>query len=122
MKVLFADDTLDTRQLYGLVLRMGDHDVQLASDGLEAVEAVRGARFDVAIIDAAMPEMDGFEAIHTIRELENGVALPIILFTGYGGEEIALKATQAGADLVLQKPLLPSELLREISKLVKSRT
>jgi CheY-like chemotaxis protein len=63
--------------------------------------------------------MDGIETIRELRCLENGRAVPIVLFTAHNGPEVETAALEAGADGVLFKPLLPQELLGHVSVLMK---
>jgi CheY-like chemotaxis protein len=117
MHILFVDDLPDTRDVFRLAFGIQGHQTSLASNGREAVEAVRGEAFDAIIIDVEMPEMNGFDAVAHIRDLPNGAKVPIIMFTAYGDNEAQEKSTKAGADLLLHKPILPQELLQRIEQL-----
>ncbi len=114
MRLLFVDDLPDTRDVFRLAFGISGHTTRLASNGLEAVEAVREEPFDAIIIDVEMPEMNGFDAVKSIRTLPNGTRVPIIMFTAYGDNEAQHKSDEAGADLLLHKPILPQELLSRI--------
>ncbi len=117
MHILFVDDLPDTRDVFRLAFSIQGHQTTLASNGREAVDAVRGGDFDAIIIDVEMPEMNGFDAVSRIRQLPNGAQVPIIMFTAYGDNEAQQKSSQAGADLLLHKPILPQELLSRITQL-----
>jgi DNA-binding response OmpR family regulator len=117
MRILFVDDLPDTRDVFRLAFGIQGHNTRLASNGREAVEAVREEPFDAVIIDVEMPEMNGFDAVKHMRGLENGAKVPIIMFTAYGDNEAQEKASEAGADLLLHKPILPQELLMRIQQL-----
>ncbi len=117
MHILFVDDLPDTRDVFRLAFGMQGHQTRLACNGREAVEAVHEEAFDAIIIDVEMPEMNGFDAVANIRQLEHGRAVPIIMFTAYGDNEAQEKSTAAGADLLLHKPILPQELLLRIEQL-----
>ncbi len=117
MRILFVDDLPDTREVFKLAFGIQGHQTHLASNGREAVEAVRADSFDAVIIDVEMPEMNGFDAVKNIRQLEFGRSVPIIMFTAYGDNEAQDKASSAGADLLLHKPILPQELLLRIQQL-----
>lgn len=117
MKILFVDDLPDTRDVFSLAFGIQGHTTHLATNGREAVEAVRAQNFDAIIMDVEMPEMNGFDAVETIRTLPNGAKIPIIMFTAYGDNETRERAISSGADLLLHKPILPQELLASIVKI-----
>ena len=119
MHILFVDDMPDTCEIFRLAFGLQGHTVRLASNGEEAVDAVREEQFDAIVTDVEMPAMNGWEAVKKIRTLPNGTAVPIIMFTAYGrNEEDRMKALDVGADDLLQKPILPQELLKHIQRLV----
>ena len=117
MRILFVDDLPDTRDVFRLAFGIQGHSTRLAANGREAVEAATEERFDAIIMDVEMPEMNGFDAVRAIRQLENDAQVPIIMFTAYGDGEASAKASEAGADLLLHKPILPQELLAKIEQL-----
>jgi DNA-binding response OmpR family regulator len=118
MKILFVDDTRDTRELFRMAFKIKGLDTDCASDGMEAVDAVRAAIYDVIIMDIEMPRMNGWEAVQAIRLLQNGLDVPIIMFTAYGDNEYKKKALEIGANDLWFKPLLPSEILDRLQKYV----
>jgi two-component system response regulator MprA len=121
MKILFVDDVRDTRDMFRLAFGIQGHQTQLATNGLEAVDAVENKRFDALVIDVEMPEMNGWDAVRAIRARTNGIGLPIILFTAYSGSDDRRRAAEAGADLLLCKPILPQEILAQIKRLIEVR-
>lgn len=118
MRILFVDDMPDTRDIFRLAFGLRGHATRVAGNGLEAVSAVTEEPFDAIVMDVEMPEMNGWDAVKQIRTLGNGVGVPIIMFTAYGNSEDEKRAHEVGADCLLQKPLLPQELLSQIHKLV----
>jgi NDP-sugar pyrophosphorylase family protein/CheY-like chemotaxis protein len=118
-RILFVDDLADVREIFRLAFSMHGHGVRAVGSGREAIEAVREEKYDAVILDLQMPDMDGIETIRVIRTLENGRAVPIVLFTAHNEREVEAAALEAGADGVLIKPLLPQELLGHVSALMK---
>jgi CheY-like chemotaxis protein len=116
MRILFADDTQDTREMFHLALEMAGHSLCMVSDGIDAIAAARAERFDVIVLDVEMPEMNGWNAAREIRGLETGRDVPIIMFTAYRSPEDQRKAEDAGANFVLHKPVLPQELIFALDK------
>ena len=114
MKILFVDDVPDTRMLFSFAFEMHGHPTKVASDGVEAVEAVRNEAFDAIVMDVEMPRMSGWDATRHIRQMANGQNVPILMFTGYNEDHS--KALEAGANGLALKPLAPQELLSRIMK------
>lgn len=118
MRILFVDDLPDTRELFKLALTLNGHTVHLASNGLEAVAAVQHQKsFDVVIMDIEMPEMNGWDAVRTIRALPEGNGVPIIMFTAYGNGVTLKLAEQVGANSVLHKPISPQDLISHVQQI-----
>ena len=85
-----------------------------AQNGLEAIEAVKSADFDVILMDIQMPLLDGLEATRQIRHL--GFKKPIIALTGQVLRDDADKSLKAGCDTHLSKPVRKETLIQEIEK------
>src|SRR6266700_1604167 len=83
VRVLLAEDNPVNQQVAVAMLVKRGHEVHLAANGREAVDAVTHRDYDVVLMDIQMPEMDGFEATHAIRALPRGKALPIIGLTAH---------------------------------------
>jgi len=117
MHILFVDDMPDTRDVFRIAFGIHGHQTRVAGNGFDAVSAVREEPFDVIIMDVEMPGMNGWETVRQIRELGNGHAVPIVMFTAYSSREDHDKAREAGANDVLQKPMLPQDLISYVEKL-----
>ncbi len=116
--VLVIDDEQEARELWRDLLAAEGHDVQTAETGNEGLEAALERAFDVIVTDILMPEKDGIE---TLMELRNeGVRSRVIAVSG-GGVVVDTSfldvASKLGANLTLTKPVDPSELCREVSRL-----
>ncbi|HLF29299.1 MAG TPA: response regulator [Anaerolineae bacterium] len=119
LTVLLAEDNLSS-QLVGqrLLERMG-HTVQLASNGLEALQTLEAQPVDVVLMDIEMPQMDGLEATRTIRrqEAQTGRHVPILALTAYAVEEDREKCLAAGVDGYVSKPISPHKLAAALQQL-----
>ena len=107
--VLVAEDNeLNVTLLRELLAQRG-HTVEIASNGRTALELAtrNGAAYDVMLLDLHMPELDGFEVVHAIREHERETAkhLPIIALTARSSARDREKAIAAGMDDFLSKPI-----------------
>ena len=116
MRILFVDDTPDTRSLFSLVFDMEGHSTRLAADGVEAVEAVKEEPFDAIVMDVEMSRMNGWEATRRIRQMPHGRDVPILMFTGYSHADDHQKAAAVGANDLVRKPLTPQALLARITQ------
>ena len=121
MHLLLVDDVADTRFIFRTSFEMAGHSMNLASDGMEALAAVQEHCFDAIIMDLSMPDLDGWQTTQAIRQLPNGAQLPIVIFTAHPERRLNKRAVQVGADHVLQKPMLPSELRAFVENIVAQR-
>jgi two-component system cell cycle response regulator DivK len=114
--VLFVDDLEDIRLLYARYLSLRGLRVIPAADGIAALRAVGLERPDVIVIDLAMPRMDGWETIETLRTNPGTKGIPILVLSGKNARD---SARAAGADSYLEKPCAPEQLLRELLRLLQ---
>src|SRR5436190_11689862 len=94
--VLVVDDSAMDRLLASSLLEsVGGWTVLTANNGVEALAELEKQKFDLVLTDLLMPEMDGLELVRAVRAKHPLV--PVILMTGHGSEDIAIKALQGGA-------------------------
>jgi response regulator NasT len=112
MKILIAEDeTIIRLDLRELLERAGFDVCAEARDGVEAVDLAESTRPDLAILDVKMPRLDGIEAARRILEER---AIPIVMLTAYGQDELVSRAVEAGVFGYLVKPFRESDLLPAI--------
>ncbi|THD64791.1 response regulator [Phenylobacterium sp.] len=110
--VLVVDDNATNRMVAQALCEMFDCTCESANDGAEAVEAARGGRFDLILMDIKMPVMDGVAATRAIRALTGPASLvPIIALTANAEPEDAEGYLAAGMNGVVEKPMKPEHLL-----------
>jgi PAS domain S-box-containing protein len=109
-RVLVADDLRDTVDSLAMLLRIAGHEIRTAHDGLEAMQEAATFRPDVVLLDIGMPKMNGYEAARSIRKEPWGKDMLLIALTGWGQEEDKRRATEAGFDYHLTKPVSPDTL------------
>lgn len=110
LRILVAEDNAANRCVLKALLEPFDVDVCFATDGGEAVEAAAAQAFDLVLMDANMPRMDGVEALRRIREAGPCAGVPIYMFTADVLESDVRRYIDAGADGVLGKPVEVSQL------------
>ena len=113
LKILVADDDPLGRRLMNLILTNEGHRVDVAANGLEALEAVKHTQFDIVFMDLHMPDMDGMEASRQIRAWENGNSHTfIVALTASYLPEIGQALFDSGMDNYISKPLDAAQLQR----------
>jgi CheY-like chemotaxis protein len=125
-RVLVVDDDADLVELWAVALRHAGHDVVTRSDGASALDAVKALGPDVSVCDVMMPTLGGVAFTGEAKLLRPDMA--IVVVTGDRGAldpavgALAL-ARDLGADITLEKPLHPSDLVRAVeAALAASRT
>ena len=108
LSILIADDAADNRVLMAAMLKGSKVRLELAVDGLEALEKFKAGSYDIVFMDMQMPGMDGYTATGKIRELEkaeNRTRTKVVALTALATREDADKAIKAGCDDYLSKPI-----------------
>lgn len=116
MTILIVDDEPRIRDFVRMNLELEHYRVIEASNGLEALEKLREYLPDLVILDVMMPEMDGFETLHALREVS---MVPVIMLTVRQSEQDRIRGLDLGADDYLAKPFSPRELLLRIRALLR---
>ncbi|STQ91564.1 response regulator [Iodobacter fluviatilis] len=115
--LLLAEDNLLNQKIAVLMLEKMGFRVDVVGDGLAAVKAVEQQNYDLVLMDCQMPEMDGFEATRTIRNLENDKKNIVILaLTANAFKEDMRRCLDAGMNGFLSKPISIDALQLEIEK------
>ncbi len=117
IRILVVEDNKINQLLICKLLDKKGHRVDVAANGIEAVEAVRARPYDLVLMDIQMPEMDGIEATQAIRALpEEAAKLPIIAMTANALKGDREKYLAAGMTDYLSKPIAPAKLFAAIAR------
>ena len=116
LRILLAEDNLVNQKLASRLLENQGHLVVVASDGAQALDTLAKQSFDLVLMDAQMPVMDGFEATAAIRRLEEATRahIPIIAMTAHAMVGDRQRCLQAGMDCYIAKPVHAHELFETI--------
>jgi PAS domain S-box-containing protein len=118
LRLLLVEDVAVNRELISTLLSAFDVTIEMAENGLAAVEAMERNSFDLVLMDVQMPVMDGLTAARAIRALPHGQAqtTPIIAMTANVLPEQVQKCLDAGMDDHLGKPVSPAALLTVLAR------
>ena len=102
LRVLFVDDDSAIRKVMGIELPRMGHDVTICESGEQALDVIEKNTYDTAIVDLRMPGISGWEVVDAIKE--NAPTTDVIISTGHGNMNEAIKALRMGAYDFLPKP------------------
>ena len=116
--ILLIDDDHENQILLRLILESGGHTVRLADNGEQGLAEVSAQKPDVVLLDAMLPDMDGYEVCRRMRALPELAALPILFFSARSDAQSRALAAEAGATEYVPKSLSPKELLGRVAEAV----
>lgn len=117
-RLLVIEDDPEMSQGLSLFLESQGFDVTLVEDGDEGLEkAVAIPGYDLIVLDARLPGRDGFDVLREARS--QGVATPVLMLTGLGGEDDKIRGFELGADDYLTKPFTTEELLARVQAILR---
>ncbi len=117
MRILVVDDDRAVRESLRRSLSFNGYTVNLAEDGMEALDAIANDRPDAVVLDVMMPRLDGLEVCRQLRS--TGDDLPILVLTARDSVSERVAGLDAGADDYLPKPFALEELLARLRALLR---
>lgn len=119
-RVLVVDDVkFISKMLSELFARVG-HDVEVATNGREALERIEAEPPDLVVLDVSMPELDGFEVASAIKGAPRTQNTPVLMLTSRTDEGARQKASEIGVDAFVPKPFEGPSLLKQAATLLRS--
>jgi CheY-like chemotaxis protein len=115
-RILVIDDNVDACRTLGALLQLKGQDVHTAFGGVEGLQLAESWRPDIAVVDIGMPDLNGYEVCRRLRSEPWGAAMMLIACTGWGQQEDRDRATEAGFDAHLVKPVEPAALMRLLDR------
>ncbi|TMC88483.1 MAG: response regulator [Chloroflexi bacterium] len=116
--VLVVDDSPSVRRVVSNMLKQHGWEVQMARDGLEALDMISHETPAAVLLDIEMPRMDGYELIATLRAQEQYRSLPLVVLTSRAAAKHQQRAAQLGANSYVVKPYQDEELINTLNSLV----
>ncbi len=101
-KILVVDDESSIRRTLKEILEFEKYEVDLAANGMDALELAKSHRYDTILLDIKMPEMDGMEVLEQLQPITD---CPVVMISGHGTIETAVEAIKKGAyDFIVKPP------------------
>lgn len=116
--VLVVDDSVTVRKVTSRLLERQGYNVQVAKDGIDAIEILQDLTPDLMLLDIEMPRMDGFEVATQIRHDPRLRNIPIIMITSRTGDKHRQRALEIGVNDYMGKPYQEAELIGKIQSLI----
>jgi len=118
-QILLVDDEKTMVKYLSKQLIKKGFDIRVAYNGLDALEQVKAADFDVVLLDVLMPGMNGIDTLKEIKKIKPRTE--VIMLTGHASVEVGIEGMKAGAFNYIMKPFDPTELVTEINLAFEQR-
>lgn len=120
-KILIVDDEQDILEIIRHTLNKEGFEVQIAANGIQAIEQARKFMPELILMDVMMPLMDGMEACRQLKEDPATSGIAIVFLTARSEEFAELAGFEAGADDYISKPIRPRVLLSRLKAILRRR-
>lgn len=117
--VLLVEDSLSTRKMISELLIKQGLKVEVAVDGVEALEILPTIRPDLVVLDIVMPKMNGYEVCRNIKSNPDTKNVPVLICSLKGEDFDRYWGMKQGADAYISKPFKPKEFIATIKQLLK---
>ncbi len=118
--ILIVEDEVNLVELLKFRLESKGYNVETAFDGEDGLDKIGKVRPDLIILDIMMPKIDGYEVCRRLKADQKTKDIPIIILTARTQNKDMDQAQAVGADSFITKPFEPTDLLKEIEKLLKA--
>ncbi|MBF0430887.1 MAG: response regulator [Fibrobacteria bacterium] len=119
IKILITDDEVKFLDSISQRLELRDFDVTKASNGKDAIEAAKNNKFELALLDLKMPEMDGKQVLQILKQEHKFIE--VVILTGHGSMDSAVECTKLGAFGYLPKPYELDKLIETLKSAYEMR-
>ena len=116
-RILVVDDEPNIREVVDLYLRREGYNVEIAGDGIAALQAIERQRPDLIVLDLMLPKLDGLQLTRALREADYNI--PIIMLTAKSEETDRIAGLDLGADDYVTKPFSPKELVARVKAVLR---
>ena len=120
-KILIADDNAANRELLEAYLAPFDCQIELATDGQDALDKARAFLPDLLLLDVMMPKLSGFEVCHQLKGDPTTARIMVLMVTALNELGDIERAVKAGTDDFLSKPINKLELVKRVENMLRLR-
>lgn len=117
--VLVVEDSVTQREMITDALRKSGLTVDVASDGVEALEHIQDKQPDLVVLDIVMPRMNGYEVCRRLKADPNTQNVPVVMCSSKGEEFDRYWGMKQGADAYIAKPFQKKELVGTVKQLLR---
>jgi twitching motility two-component system response regulator PilH len=117
--VLIVEDSIAQREMITDLLKASGLTVSIASDGVEALEAILSEPPDLVVLDIVMPRMNGYEVCRRLKSDPKTQNVPVVMCSSKGEEFDRYWGMKQGADAYIAKPFQPTELVGTVKQLLR---
>lgn len=124
LQILVVDDDYDSLQVTMQAVRLGSGSIDVIGvhDGEECMDRLRTFRPHLIVMDLALPQMDGWQTLASIRSIPALAAIPVVAITAYHSYNVAEDARRAGFDAYFPKPLNVSTFMSNLEQIISTRS
>lgn len=116
--ILIVDDDTNNQRILSYTLRKAGYEVSVAANGVEGLDTLANAPIDLAIVDLAMPVMDGLTMLRTMRNSPTPCDIPVIMLTASGDDSVRMAVEAESVNGYLTKPSSSRILLEKIRQIL----
>jgi CheY-like chemotaxis protein len=117
VRVLFVEDDSAVAQMYKLKLELDGYQVEVASDGVMALEMARTSLPDIIFLDIRLPKLGGLEVLEALRADPDTQAVPVVILSSHSEQELVERGARLGAlDHLIKSKTTPATLESGIEK------
>ena len=117
--VLVVEDSVTQREMISNLLKGSGLTVEVASDGVEAIDRIKNNCPDLVVLDIVMPKMNGYEVCRRLKADPKTQNVPVVMCSSKGEEFDRYWGMKQGADAYIAKPFQPTELVGTVKQLLR---
>jgi two-component system cell cycle response regulator DivK len=124
LQILVVDDDYDSLQVTMQAVRIGGGPIEVIGvhDGEECMDRLKTIHPSLIVMDLALPQMDGWQTLASIRAIPALARIPVVAITAYHSYNVAEDARRAGFDAYFPKPLNVSTFMNNLEQIIVSRS
>jgi CheY-like chemotaxis protein len=117
-RILLIEDDTDAQEVMSRILLHYDIDIDVVSTAEDALPLLENRDYTAAVVDLALPGIDGWQLLNAIRHSPRTAELPCLAITAYHSVELAVKAIQEGFTAYLPKPIESISFINELQRII----